>query len=153
MTPQANKTHPERTKRLHKSHAEEIICQGCQAVERAEVVHTAPFFSYVHECSKCGFINMEQDWERAHILHLVLTHEWYDEHAAGRKDIEYRSMSPHWKRLIWDRLDKLTHVRYSRGYSSTTMIRPITGVTIGKCPIEGWEGMYYRIHHPEIKQT
>jgi predicted transposase YbfD/YdcC len=151
MTPTPNKTHPERTKRLHKSHYEDIICQGCQEVERAEVVHTRPWFSYVHECSKCGFINMESDWTEAHVLHLVLTQHWYDEHASGRKDVEYRAMSPHWKRLIWDRKHKLTHVRYSRGYSSTTMIRKIAEIDQGPCDIEGWGGMYYKIHHPEIK--
>ena len=82
MTPQANHAHPERTKRLHRSHHEDIICPKCKAVERATVEHTIPWFSYVHECSKCGFIAMESDWQEAHVLHLVLTHEWYDAHAC-----------------------------------------------------------------------
>jgi hypothetical protein len=150
MTPQANHAHPERTRRLHRSHHEDIICPGCQAVERATVEHTAPFFSYVHECSRCGKIIGESEWQRAKVLHLVLTAHWYDEHASGRKDVEYRAMSPHWTRLILARRKELTHVRYSRGYSSTTMIRKIERIDIGTCPLEGGDGMYYRIHHPKL---
>lgn len=129
------------------THTEDVICPKCASVERATVKHTQPFFSYVHECAKCGFIIMESDWEPAVVLHLVVSFKWYDAHASGAKDIEYRAMSPHWHKLIWDRKRKLTHVRYSRGYSSTTMTRKITGITIGHCPYKGWEGMYYRIHH------
>jgi hypothetical protein len=150
MTPQANKTHPERTKRLHKSHHEDIICPQCGSIERATVKHTRPFFSYVHECG-CGKIIGESEWLEAYVLHLVLTHEWYDAHASGQKDIEYRTFSLHWKRLIMDRKDILTHVRYSRGYSATTMIRKIERIDFGPCPIEGWEGTYYRIHHPKME--
>jgi hypothetical protein len=99
--------------------------------------------SDVRICPICG--------HEAKVLHLVLTHEWYDAHASGAKDIEYRAMSPHWKRLIGDRKLTLTHVRYSRGYSSTTMIRPILSISLGNCPIEGWNDLVYRIYHPPYK--
>jgi hypothetical protein len=80
------------------------------------------------------------------VIHLVLTHHWFDEMVAGRKDIEYRAMTPHWTRLIWDRRDKITHARFSRGYTSRTMTRRVLSVSIGDCPYEGWDGEYYRLH-------
>ena len=80
------------------------------------------------------------------IVHLVLTHYWFDEMTAGRKDIEYRAMSPHWTKLIWDRRGKITHARFSRAYTSTMILRPVTRIDIGPCPYEGWDADYYRLH-------
>lgn len=45
-----------------KQHEETIVCPECAAIERATVIHTVPWYSYVHECTKCGFIIMESDW-------------------------------------------------------------------------------------------
>lgn len=84
-------------------------------------------------------------------LHLVLTIHWFTEMVEGRKDIEYREMSPHWKRLIWDRRDRITHARYSRGYTKTTITRPVVKIDIGPCPYDSWPGNYYRIHMEPIK--
>ena len=79
-------------------------------------------------------------------LNMVLTYHWFDEMVAGRKDVEYRAMTPHWKRLIWDRRERLLDARFSRGYTKTTITRPILEIDIGPCPYEGWEENYYRIH-------
>lgn len=46
------------------SHIETIICPGCENVQRAEVVHTQPWFSYVHVCDNCEYIIMESEWDR-----------------------------------------------------------------------------------------
>ena len=80
------------------------------------------------------------------VIHLVLTHHWFDEMLAGRKDVEYRAMTPHWTRLIWDRRDKITHARFARGYTSNTITRPVWGIDCGRCPYDGWDGVYHRLH-------
>ena len=86
-------------------------------------------------------------------LSLVLTHYWYEETESGRKSIEYRAMSDHWKRLIWDRKETLHSVRFSRGYSKKILTRAITTIDVGPCPIEGWEGDYYRIHFENAEES
>jgi len=70
--------------------------------------------------------------------------------VAGEKDDEYRAMTVHWKRLIWDRRARITHVRFARGYTKTTMLRPVHSIDIGLCPYEGWNDSYFRIHMPPI---
>jgi hypothetical protein len=81
------------------------------------------------------------------VLHLVLTHHWYDEIIAGRKWIEYRAMSDHWKRLIWDRADRITHVRFQRGFKKNPpkMTFDVGMISIGLCPYDGWDDVYYKI--------
>jgi hypothetical protein len=80
------------------------------------------------------------------VIHLVLTHHWFDEMAAGRKDIEYRSTTPHWTRLIWDRRDKITHASFSRGYTAHTITRSVLAVDRGPCPYDTWDDEYFRLH-------
>lgn len=80
------------------------------------------------------------------VLHLPLTHHWYDETEHGAKCIEYRVMIPRWEKQIWQKRDRITHVRFSRGYTSRTIIFPVKRIDIGPCPIPGWAGEYYRIH-------
>jgi hypothetical protein len=53
------------------------------------------------------------------LLHLVLTYHWYDETAHGSKRVEYRAMTPRWRKLIFDKRDEITHVRFARGYTAT----------------------------------
>jgi hypothetical protein len=79
-------------------------------------------------------------------LHLTLTHHWYDETASGRKRIEYRTMSPYWMRMLYERRDEIKRVRFSRGYTKTTQEFDVTLIDIGPCPIAGWAGNFYRIH-------
>lgn len=85
-------------------------------------------------------------------LHLVLNFAWYDETVSGRKRVEYREKTDKagnptkWKRQIWDQREKLTHVRFQRGYSTETETYRITKIDEGTCPLLGWDGRYYRIH-------
>ena len=83
-------------------------------------------------------------------LHLVLTFHWFGEIQSGRKRIEYRQMTPRWKKLIWDRRDKLGTVAFARGYTKNSETYAIDKIDIGPCPYEGWAGEYYRIHFYEI---
>lgn len=80
------------------------------------------------------------------VLHLVLTHHWYDQTESGAKRTEYRAMTERWKRQIWERRDRITAVRFGRGYTSRTLTRSVESIDIGPCPIPGWAGDYYRIH-------
>lgn len=79
-------------------------------------------------------------------LHLVLTHHWYDMIAGGTKTVEYRAMTPHWKRLIWDRRDTIVRVRFARGYTKTTLTRTVRAIDVGPCLYDGWPAKFYRIH-------
>ena len=79
------------------------------------------------------------------VVHLVLTYHWFDEMVNLRKHVEYRAMTPHWKRLIWDRRNKIAAARFSRGYTAETIVRPVIGIDVGPCPYNGWDGDYYRL--------
>lgn len=48
-----------------KSHVEKIVCPKCESLETATVFHAWPWYSYVHDCKKCGYIIMESEWEKA----------------------------------------------------------------------------------------
>lgn len=45
------------------NHQETIKCPNCEKHTEATVEHTAPFWSYVHEC-ECGYIITESEWEK-----------------------------------------------------------------------------------------
>lgn len=79
-------------------------------------------------------------------LDLVLTGEWFGEVEAGRKTVEYRAMTPQWARLIWERRARIVAVRFRRGYTRRAIERAVWYVDIGRCPYEGWTGLYYRVH-------
>lgn len=81
------------------------------------------------------------------VLHLVITEHWYNEIIAGRKLIEYRAMSDHWKKLIWKRRDKITHVRFQCGFKKNPlkMTFEVESIDVGKCPYDGWNDQYYRV--------
>jgi hypothetical protein len=45
------------------SHLEIIRCPECNHLQIATIEHTAPWYSYVHECSNCKYVIMESEWE------------------------------------------------------------------------------------------
>lgn len=75
------------------------------------------------------------------ILDLVLKQKWYDMIDAGIKREEYREDSSYWRRrlLIPQALSSTiqpgyksyTHVRFHRGYTSTTMLWSIKSIRFG----------------------
>ena len=91
-------------------------------------------------------------------LHPVLSFHWYDATVDGDKRIEYRSMTnpsgfrSKWRNQIWDKREEITHVRFSRGYTSTTCTYEVVKIDIGDCPIDGWDDQYYRVHFKEVEQ-
>lgn len=69
----------------------------------------------------------------------------------GEKKIEYRDLSPHWKRRLWDNLPK--EVRFQRAYSKNppTMTFQVVALDIGPAdpaisPPEAAGKEFYRIH-------
>lgn len=42
------------------------------------------------------------DWDKKKVLTLVVSKEWFDMIAAGRKTEEYREIKPYWVRRILD---------------------------------------------------
>jgi len=49
--------------RMAFSHEETIICPNCLTEQTATVEHTQPFDTKVHECTYCGYVITESDWE------------------------------------------------------------------------------------------
>jgi len=80
------------------------------------------------------------------MLNLVLTYRWYDKIEDGSKLIEYRAMSPKWDRDIWQKRGTIKKVRFQRAYTKTHLFKDVEKIDIGKCPYDGWDDDYYRIH-------
>jgi ssDNA-binding Zn-finger/Zn-ribbon topoisomerase 1 len=43
-------------------HKETIECPECGKRQTAEVLHTLPWWSYVHNCVSCRYTIMESEW-------------------------------------------------------------------------------------------
>lgn len=79
------------------------------------------------------------------VVHFVLKRHWHAEMLAGRKDIEYRAITPYWTARLTRR--QVTHAAFSRGYTARgRFIRQVTLIDIGPCPYPGWTGDFYRVH-------
>lgn len=79
------------------------------------------------------------------VVHFVLKRHWHGEMLAGRKDIEYRAITPYWTARLTRR--QVTHAEFSRGYTTRgRFIRPVTLIDIGPCPYPGWTVDFYRVH-------
>ena len=52
---------------LEKSHNELIVCPECKYECNATVIHTVPFFTYIHDCHNCHYVITESDWELVNI--------------------------------------------------------------------------------------
>jgi len=65
---------------------------------------------------------------RVKILHLVLTHKWFDKIKSGEKTKEYREAKPYWnKRLGYKKYDL---VKFRLGYAKNaeTMTFKVKGI-------------------------
>jgi hypothetical protein len=45
-----------------KKHKETIECPECKKKQIAEVLHTFPWWSYIHNCVNCNYTIMESEW-------------------------------------------------------------------------------------------
>lgn len=85
------------------------------------------------------------------VVHFVLKRHWHAEMLAGRKDIEYRAVTPYWTARLT--LRPVTHAAFSRGYTVRgRFVRTVTKIDIGPCPYPGWTGDFYRVHLGPITQ-
>jgi len=39
-----------------------IKCPECNEFQNAKVIHSEPFYTYIHTCIKCEYIIMESEW-------------------------------------------------------------------------------------------
>ncbi len=86
------------------------------------------------------------------VAHFVLRRHWYEEMQRGRKDIEYRSVTPYWTARLTGRT--ITHAIFSCGYTKLTrFVRPVIKIDIGPCPYPGWVGEFYRIHLAPMQEN
>ena len=51
----------------HAHHTEQIECPECGLHQIAKVEHTEPWWTYIHECTNCGYLIMESEWIRISI--------------------------------------------------------------------------------------
>lgn len=65
-------------------HMERIRCPNCGRGQDAEVLHTAPWPIYVHECANCGYTITESEWDvvlRCYVCHRPIDpnsdYEWH----------------------------------------------------------------------------
>lgn len=45
-------------------HTETILCPRCKSHQVAIVIHSKPFWSYVHVCGVCSYCITESEWEK-----------------------------------------------------------------------------------------
>ena len=83
------------------------------------------------------------------ILDLVLNNYWYGEIESGDTTLEYRQITPHWTKRIWDRRDEITHVNFRKGYSKISMKKKVTKIEVGTYPNSNSPTIYYLIHFKE----
>lgn len=66
-----------------------IICPNCGAIELAEIEETVPFWSYIHDCTKCDYCIMESEWNAAKAISIK--QPWSYLIASRIKPIENRT--------------------------------------------------------------
>lgn len=52
------------------------------------------------------------DWDKKKVLTLVVSKEWFDMIAAGRKTEEYREIKPYWVARLFQNNSNIVDVRY-----------------------------------------
>lgn len=67
-------------------------------------------------------------------MHLMLTHHWWEEIAAGRKTSEYRRFTERWRKRF-NRIQRGDWVVFHRGYTDRIITRRIENIRI----IVGWD--------------
>lgn len=85
---------------------------------------------------------------------LSFKRKWFAKIWNGEKNVEYRSVSPKYKRLAdWVGNAKGVFMMFYIGMMATgpRMLVQVSRIDIGKCPIEGFDGDYYRIHFEVVQ--
>lgn len=87
---------------------------------------------------------------------LSFKRKWFAKIWNGEKQIEYRAVSPRYKRLAdWVGKDRARGVfmMFYIGMMPTgpRMLVQVSKIDIGKCPIPSFDGDYYRIHFDVVQ--
>lgn len=96
--------------------------------------------------------------ETARCVILPLKRVWFARIWNGEKNVEYREKKPYWDKRIrnWMRDEPgMKHgVVFQIGYSNSgpRMFADVYKVDVGKCPYDGWDGEFYRIHFGNVRR-
>ena len=82
---------------------------------------------------------------------LSFKRKWFAKIWNGEKTIEYRAVSPRYRRLadwVGKGRSRGVFMMFYIGMMSTgpRLLVQVSKIDVGKCPIEGFDGDYYRIH-------
>jgi ribosomal protein S27E len=69
------------------SHKEKIKCPECGNAQEAEVLHTEPFSTYLHDCIRCNYTITESEWEcvNEHKKVMTATEFWQNKFGEAPK--------------------------------------------------------------------
>jgi len=84
-------------------------------------------------------------------LVLNMKRDWFAKVWNGEKKVGYREVKPHWMVRIgsWvgkDPLVRFVEMRIGYMKDGPVMLLQVHRADIGKCPYEGWNGEYFRLH-------
>lgn len=80
--------------------------------------------------------------------YLSLKRKWFAKIWNGEKSVEYRAVTPKYKRLAaWIGDARGVFMMFYIGMMKTgpRMLVQVSKIDVGKCPLEGFDGEYYRI--------
>lgn len=52
-------------------HTERIVCPKCRKTQRATVIHSTPYYIYIHRCIECKYVIMESEWQKIDADRLI----------------------------------------------------------------------------------
>ena len=85
---------------------------------------------------------------------LSLKRKWFAKIWNGEKSIEYRRVTPKYRKLAtWIGERRGVFMMFYIGMMATgpRLLVEVKKIDVGKCPIEGFDGDYYRIHFDVIQ--
>lgn len=85
---------------------------------------------------------------------LSFKRKWFAKIWNGKKTVEYRTVTPKYKRLAtWIGKPRGVFMMFYIGMMKTgpRMLVQVSKIDIGKCPLKGFDGDYYRIHFDVVQ--
>jgi len=85
---------------------------------------------------------------------LSFKRKWFAKVWNGEKTVEYRAVTPKYKKLAtWIENARGVFMVFYIGMMPTgpRILVQVSKIDIGKCPLEGFDGDYYRIHFDVVQ--
>jgi len=85
---------------------------------------------------------------------LSLKRKWFAKIWNGEKTIEYRRVTPKYRKLAtWIGEARGVFMMFYIGMMKTgpRMLVQVSKIDVGPCPLEGFDGEYYRIHFDVVQ--